>query len=85
MLVGGHELAVEPTRIGRRIGEAHGDGLADLTLEVGRRAELALEAGARDFERVVTGDRVDFVHLARDQPCRQRQFVHVDAPLGACR
>ena len=77
------ERTLDAARVGLRVAQADGDGLADLALEVRGGAQLAFEAGARDLEGVVPGDRVLVVEFARDQPGRQRQRVEGDPALGA--
>ena len=53
--------------------------LADRSLEVGRRAQAALEPWAGDLQRVVPAHRVVVVELAADQPGGQRDGLEVDA------
>ena len=48
-------------------------------------AQLALEPGAGDLERVVTGHRIVVVELAGDEPGGQGDVLEVDAALAAGR
>ena len=63
-VVGGDEHALEPALVVADVGEADVEGLAELALEVGGRAQGALDARARDLERVVAGQRIVVVEVA---------------------
>ena len=58
------------------------DDLADLALEVQRRAQRPFEAGARHLERVVAGHRVVVVEVTGDHPGDEGQRVEGDAAGG---
>jgi len=49
---------------------------------VSRRAQDALEAGARDLERVPGGDRVVLIERPRDGPSGPGDVVDVDPTLA---
>jgi hypothetical protein len=58
--------------------DAH--GLAHGLLEVGRGAEAALDAGARDLERVTARYWVELVEGVGGHPVGERERLEVDAP-----
>ncbi len=77
--------AADPAVVVADVGQADRHDLADLALEVGRRAQRPLDPGAGDLQRVVPGDRVVVVELPGHQPAGQGQGVEGDPALRSGR
>ena len=81
VVVGGDDDALHPPLVGVDVGQADGDELADLALEVLRNTQRPLDTGARDLERVARRDRVVLVELLGHQPAGESKCVERD-PVG---
>ena len=84
LLVGGDQHTLQPALGALAVGcddvaKSQRHRLADRLLEMNRRAQAALETGARDLQRVVPAHGVLVVELATDQSRREGDGFHVEA------
>ena len=88
-LVGGDQHTLQPALTALAFGrddvaQSQRHRLADRPLEMTGCAQAALQAGAGDLERVVTGHRVLVVELATDETRCQGDRLEVETLLDTC-